>query len=270
MKLLKILLMFLVILGVILGVIVFLGSDASSSGVNGNNDPAFQAARDDIERSWEATEEWSDELYEMSVENLRQQQEDLGSGYQTLFDMLNEHACVRLDKLMMQEFAKSDCNNSRVKALKQGLDKVLNTTPSLAQDQRVRKMLGTYNLYTQILAFGRGAHGCSTGYAFNGGNARWNNFEAHASSVRAKRDGFKRREYFANIRNISAITAALNGVEGKLQSARASFAASLARDIRRSFEAQDHDDMRDMLRATYNRYSSSYRNAELSAYVNGY
>ncbi|MBR1594848.1 MAG: hypothetical protein IJ659_08790 [Alloprevotella sp.] len=271
MKFLKILLMFVVLVGIIVGVLVFATGGSVGSGNTGEDDPLFQSLKADIQRNWNATDNWNDTLYDRSLEMLSQSQSSLRDGYRTLVDFVDERACNRLDSLMMGEFAKADCREARIKELKRGLDRVLSNAPQLREDKRVKKMLGTYSLYVNLLTFARSSFRLPTGFRLTESAAAWNSFASHAQSVRAKKTNYMSSPYYTNVKNISDVARGLQSVDSRLQAARGNFSTQLANSIISAFRGQEPAESRSHLQQVYVQYTNEgFSNGNLNTFVSNY
>lgn len=271
MKFLKILLMFLLLVGIIVGVLVLATGGSFGGRGGGEDDPLFQSLKSDIQRDWDATTEWNDTVYETSLELLRQSQSSLRSGYGTLVDFVNERACNRIDSLMVSEFSKSDCRDQQVRILKRGLDRVLGNAPQLRSDARVKKLLGTYDLYINLLSFARASFKLSTGFRLTEGAAVWNSFSTHEQGVRKKKAAYLGSPYYANVKNVQAIANGLQTVDSRLSYARNAFSSSVARSIINAFNSDSETNRQAHLQQVYVQYTNEgYSNAALDRFVSNY
>ena len=230
MKAVKLLLAFVLILGVVVGALYLTGAMGSDDGSNVKDPETFDKMSKLLEEKWNSVD-WNSDLYDEFLMDIEQNENKLGTEYKnTLIDRLNEKAIPKLHAAMMGEFAKSDCDNQTIKDYKIYLDKFLET--GRVENTKLSEMTGTYNVYQEALTF------CSKSITFNPGNGTtWVPLNTQKQNYITKRNNIKAKPYYKNIENIDKIAKFMNNLEANMNTASRGFKDAVAKKIHDKYKS---------------------------------
>lgn len=267
MKALKLILIAVVVLGAVVG-LLFLSSGESSSEIKGDKNKQMEQLKGKIVQEWASTSEWDTNMLEKDLDMLKQYSKILGDGYRTLVDLTGERACQRLDSVMMGEFAKSDCDPSKIETYGNGLDILLAKIPSYKNDPKVQRMNGTLTLYRNIRKLSRSSMNLAPRFKFD--NDSWANFSAHQQRVISERNTYRQSNYYQYISHLDDIKQGLAGVEGRLNAAKVQFKKDLASQIMKAYSPKDAE-LNSRLKQVHSRYLRELGgNDDLNGFVQNY
>ncbi len=233
MKIIKLLLSFILILGIVIGILYLTGS-FGDSGTGGGSDPKTFAEQSSLlDDEWQ-TASWDINLYKKGMIRLRQNEEALGEdGMKTLIDKLNEYAIPKLRNTMMKEFAKTDCNASTIETLYKSLEELKSTTPGREKHEGIVEMSGTYKIYKEAMRL------CSAKIAFNPGDGtNWTPLANQKKAYLDKRASIKSDPYYKFIQNITDIKNGLNTLDSRLNAAATNFKNDVAQRIIKKYSSR--------------------------------
>ena len=221
MKALKLLIAFIVILGMVVGALYLTGAMGGDDETGGADPETFNKLSASLDEKWNSVE-WNSDLYDECLISLEQDEHKLGTeGMNTLIDKLNEYAIPKLHTAMMGEFAKANCDNNIIQSLNKDLEKLKKT--GRTGNTKFTEMTGTYNVYQKALSF------CSKPIAFDPGNGTsWVPLNTQKQNYIQTRNAIKGDPYYKNIQNIKRITDSLNGLDAKINAAAANFSSAVA------------------------------------------
>lgn len=239
MKALKLIAIAVVALGVIIG-LLFLSGSGSSTTVTGDKSRLMEKMKSDLLTEWNASQEWSTDLFDNSLDKLKQNRHELGDGYQTLVDLTGELACHRLDSLMMGEFAKSDCNHTQIEVYGNALDHLLAKISHFNSNANVKKMQETMALYLSARSLAHRSLALAPNFKIE--TNEWRSFASHSSAIKKQCSDIKANPLWTNISNITEITNGLAQIDSRLQAAKGTFKTKLAHEIIDAYaQLEPHD-----------------------------
>ena len=232
MKAIKLLLAFVLILGVVVGALYLTGAMGGDDESGGSDPETFKNLSALIDDEWNSVE-WNSDLYNKSLMRIEQNEIKLGTGgMNTLIDQLNERAIPKLHTAMMGEFAKSNCDNNIIQSLYKDLEKLKKT--GRTENTKFAEMTGTYNVYQKALNF------CSKAISFDPGNGTsWVPLNTQKQNYIQTRGNIQKDPYYKNIQNIKRIADGLNGLDARMNAAAVKFSGAVADRIYNYYSKQN-------------------------------
>lgn len=267
MKALKLIAIAIVTLAAIIG-LLFLNEGNSSTAVTGDKNKQMEKMKKELLNEWYTTQQWDVASFDNILDRLKQNKRELGNGYQTLVDLTGELACHRLDSLVMEEFAKADCDKSQIDIYSNGLDHLLVKVSHLRNNGDVKKMQGIIDVYNKAYTLSKRDMGLSTG--FNVQTDQWNSFSNYSNSVKRQKNDIQASEYFQYINHVTEIIDGLSKVDSRLAVANNSFKARLAQDIIKAYRQKDPKET-ERLKQVYDRFQREFGDDNnLNTFVQNY
>ncbi|MBQ8462686.1 MAG: hypothetical protein IJ544_01030 [Prevotella sp.] len=233
MKVLKLIAIAIVVLAAVVG-LLFLSGGSGSTTITGDKGRLMEKMKGELLTEWNASQEWDTDLFDNSLDRLKQNRRELGDGYQTLVDLTGELACHRLDSVMMAEWAKSDCDHTQIEVYGNALDHLLAKISHFNSNADVNKMKATMDLYRKARSLS--SRNLSLAPRFNAETDQWTSFASHSSAIKRQCSDIKQSPYWANISNITEITSGLAQIDSRLQAAKGAYKTRLAREIIAAYE----------------------------------
>ena len=231
MKAIKLILSFVLILGVIVGALYLTGAIGVEEEVIPSDPETFNDQRELLDKEWKNAQ-WDINLYDRGTARLAQYKDKLNEDdMKTLVDQLNEYAIPKLYSAMMKEFANPNCDDKTIQSLSKDLTKLKSNAPGREnKDSMLITMTGTYKVYQDAISL------CSKSISFNPGNGvTWTPLETQKNSFRNIRNNIRGNKYFGNIKNITRISNGLNNLETKMNVAAKGFGDRVADRIIKAF-----------------------------------
>lgn len=267
MKALKLIAIAIVLLAAIVGLLL-LTESSSLNTVSGDKGRLMETMKAELLTDWHSTQQWDAAQFDNILDRLKQNRRELGDGYQTLVDLTGELACHRLDSLTMGEFAKADCSKAQIDIYANGLDHLLVKISHFKNNNDMKKMLGTVDIYRKACALGSRELGMSP--QFNARTDRWNSFSNYSNGIKQQRKNIRDSEYFPYIKHITEVQEGLNNVDAKLAAARSRYKTRLAREIIKAYGQMDPKEP-ERLKQVSNRFKREMgSDTGLEAFVNNY
>ena len=235
MKALKLMGVFVLIVGIIAGAIYLPNLiDRLDSDRVETDDVTLKTLVDNIDKEWEIEQRWNKDLYKSHRNLISQYKSDLSEDASKLaLDGLDIKASKILWSEIKKEFAKRDCSYKKVLTLQDGANyvKKKSTAPNADMDE-LQKSVSTYRT---IYYFAKSAHKCnvkfdgdrwSTDVKKNRKSAEYKSFAEYERDILSYRENHINNIYYKKYLN--GITELKNGlneknVKDKLAKARESF-----------------------------------------------
>lgn len=267
MKALKLILIAIGLLAAVVG-LLFLTERSSQNTISGDRGRLMEQMKAELLADWNSTQQWDAAQFDNILDRLKQNRHELGDGYQTLVDLTGELACHRLDSLTMGEFAKTDCSRAQIDIYANGLDHLLVKISHFKNNNDVKKMLGTVDIYRKACALGSRELGMSP--QFNDRTDRWNSFANYSNSIKQHRKNIMDSDYFSFIKHITEVQDGLNKVDTKLATARSRYKSRLAQEIIKAYGKMDPKEP-DRLKQVYDRFKREMgSDSALDSFVQNY
>lgn len=287
MKALKLIFIFIAVLGMVIGM-VFLTNTHTVDPDDPDYVSYYNESEEQINSEWTSGSEWSREHFENTKSYLEVREKKLGGGCQTLVDHFHNQALCCLYDCFITEFAKSDCDRIKVTELKDDLDNFVMEAPEQKEEIKTKALYDIHRLYQKAYSLAV-QENFSLRPNFNKVDGTWNNYHQHRERQEGKRSDIRNDSLFCYIENISVISDGLNSLDRKLDDAEEVFKNSLAIaivneykseklnipssiSIERIGEAEKQLDVYEMtykkLRDTNNRYEREFgKNPKLASLV---
>ena len=225
MKILKLILVFVIVLGGVVGAF-FLSGGSTNSGLNDPSDDTYQTYRTQFENDWKDKGDWSDSLFRAHCDMVRQ----LSLEYNvTPLKDLNTTTAVEVvfDKIF-EEWSSISCKKATVEYYITALDTIQAEDENATSNPNVQKIKSVNETYKRAYALAHKTIGLTPG--FDG--TSWRSFSSYSNSVLSEKNSILNdanyKQYLANIRDIKN---GLNAIPSKLDNAKTRFYNNLASAI---------------------------------------
>ena len=236
MKILKIILIFIVLIG---GIFLALNWDSlfgeqSKKTVRTDKKIDITQKCDEIRKAWEKTQRWDMALYEEQKSTIEQEEHDncyMKDGYATAMTTLQEcainKACgsfkaVLNDPSIFSETLLSDQYK--------GVLRLVNDF-NISGDERIDSVNHIHDLYTQALQFSKSSHEVKA--FFDQKNRNWESLESKKTQILNQAKTIKENTYFMFIQNVPGLSEGLDEsiIANKIDNQANTFYADLSLDI---------------------------------------
>jgi len=259
MKILKLLAIFIVIVGGILLALNWGSLFSSSSDADGfisEDKIDIKKKCAEIRDAWAAQSGWNEALYRSQREDIDQSMAmKLFSreGYNVVNNTLHETVTNKVRDSYMAALHADPFNEIALKEQYDGV-KYVKQAEKLGSDARITKVEQIHQLYTSINAFAKSKHVISPN--FNKQTADWVSFASAQSGVLATARKYRQNPLFAEMENIPGFKAALNeeALKKITSPQRSAFYSGLSQQIVSHF--QDVEPTQD----NYNLFNQIYKN----------
>lgn len=269
MKSIKIFIVFIIVLGSIVG-LFYLVQTKNSKPIPSISDTTYQSYREQIEGDWEQAGDWDEQLFLSHCDLLRQ----LSVQYETatLNDLNTKTAIEIIQKKIFEEWATPSCSKVAVDRYNNAIKVIESQDNNAKDDLNVQKIKRVYGVYS--VAYGLSHQGVGLSPHFDGSN--WNSYSSFSSSLMSKRNSIlNNSDYKENLANIVDIKRGLEGLPDKLANGRKRFGDELAGSII-NYYSQTAPSARSQLglnelRNVINKYEVEFSsNNRLSAFARSY
>lgn len=227
MKILKLAILVIVVLGVVVGAF-FLTSPSADIPADSVVSHEAQGRSDRIKKDFSETAAWSQEAYVRQANEIDQDEASgniSGTDRRLLHDQLNNAAINQLYAQMTGEFSKPSCSNAVITELYSGVKALQAKVPA---DQRLATLEQCYGKYEAIRRFVAGPVSFPIG--FNG--TSWKSLSEHQSAFRQKLNGYRNDALYKQyLSNITELKSGLSGMEAKAAKEAAGYYRRLADQI---------------------------------------
>ena len=225
MKIVKLLLVFFVILGAVVGAFYLIGG-GTTSGLEEPSDDTYQTYRKQFENDWKNKGDWSDSLFSAHCDMVRMLSMDYNVA--PLKDLNTTTAVEVVYDKIFKEWESVTCRKAVVENYIKALGKIQAEDENAKSNPNVQKMISVNDTYKKALALAHKSIGLSPG--FDGSS--WRSFSSYSNSMLSEKssmqDNANYKQYLANIKDIKD---GLNSIPSKLDNARSRFYSDLANEI---------------------------------------
>lgn len=258
MKAIKLLLVFILVLGGVVGVLYLVSDDPGTTIAVPEND-AFSYVSDQIDSTWAGVQDWDESVFNKNWELIKQNQHSFNVGP---LKEKNTLAAVRIihDKLV-EQWGMATCKKSVIDGYMKGIsyicekDEGASTIPLVQEIQEIHRVYkSAYTLATSRLRLKP---------AFDAGQISWNSYDDYCSEKTRARSSLLNNSYYRTyLSEITVIKNGLAAVPDKLADNRAIFYKDLAETIIAHYKripsgSRTSDQLSD-LRSARNRYNAEY------------
>ena len=266
MKILKLLGIFIVVLGIVIGALYIKSAltDADSDDIKIILPDNVTDQRAEMEDFWNRAEDWDSKHFEAEYSHIQQ---CLHANYidhaaaNQLTSLLCNLVINRMHGLQVGEYNKSDCNIGIVKGYMKGIDAVCQKLSSYNNDDRVRQLRNIEKLYDEISTFGRSS--CIPGNNLSenaDGSHQWLDYDSYAKGRRQKAADYRENStYLEFLKNITVLKNGISeeSVNSRLTKGKKSYGSALANAIAAAYEAIPAGEV---TQTTFNSIKKDYQN----------
>lgn len=225
MKIVKLLLVFVVILGAVVGAFYLIGG-GTTSGLEEPSDDTYQTYRKQFENDWKNKGDWSDSLFSAHCDMVRMLSKDYNVA--PLKDLNTTTAVEVVYDKIFKEWESILCRKVVVDNYIKALGKIQAEDENAKSNPNVQKIISVNDTYKKAIALAHKSIGLSPG--FDGSS--WRSFSGYSNSMLSEKssmqDNANYKQYLANIKDIKD---GLNSIPFKLDNARSRFYSDLANEI---------------------------------------
>ena len=192
-----------------------------------------------IDKYWQAGV-WSPECYDTARAYLYSGRKKLQGSFITLLEYNDSRAIGIIDTAMVAEWAKPNCDPSKVRYFYDGLKKVKSESKSEGGtgvekiDNRVPRLDETYKLYRELLSFIQNDYEMTANYPSSTSMAEL--LRSHHSSFLGKKTSLGSSKYYSYLKNITSIKEGLANTEERLCRAEKSYFERMIAKATRYYE----------------------------------
>ena len=246
MKILKLLGIFIAVLGIVIGALYIKSAltDADSDDIKIILPDNVTDQRAEMEDFWNRAEDWDSKHFEAEYSHIQQ---CLHANYidhaaaNQLTSLLCNLVINRMQGLQLGEYHKSDCNIGIVKGYMKGIDAVCQKLSSYNNDDRVRQLRNIEKLYDEISTFGRSSFIPGNNLSENAdGSHQWLDYDSYAKGRRQKAADYRENStYLEFLKNITVLKNGISeeSVNSRLTKGKKSYGSALANAIAAAYEA---------------------------------
>lgn len=225
MKILKLILVFVIVLGGVVGVFWLIGGN-TSSGLDDPSDNTYQTYRTQFENDWKDKGDWSDSLFGAHCDMVRQL--SLEYNVAPLKDLNTTTAVEVVFDKIFQEWSSASCKKVTVEYYIKALGKIQAEDENAKSNPNVQKINSVNETYKKAYALAHKGVGLTPG--FDG--TSWRSFSNYSNYMLSEKNSMQNdtnyKQYLANIKDIKD---GLNAIPSKLDNARSCFYNDLASAI---------------------------------------
>lgn len=235
MKAIKLILTFVVILGVIVGAFYVF------TGIRGKSLPpidvnTLESYRSQFENDWKQQGDWNVNLYKNHVTTVDQLSVDF-----EVEDLRRYNAQLALELVhdkVFGEWSKATCNKNDVDKYINALTTITTTNKSFNNDKLASEIRQVNTTYREALTVANLSIGLRPG--FNG--TSWNSYDNYEKGIKQRRDNvLKNENYKQYLSNITSIKNGLNAIDAKLSKGRSTFYNNLASSIKAYYNNKERN-----------------------------
>lgn len=225
MKAIKLIIIFIVLLGGVAGAFLLL-TDGEEGVLSSPPNTIYQSFSDEIKDDWKQKGDWDEKLFLSHCESVRQ----LGVKYETgtLKDLNTTTAIEIVNRKIFDAWSSASCQKSTIEKYVQAIQVIERENKNAETDVRVKKIRSVYATYCEAYRLAHQSIGLSP--SFNGYS--WNSYNNYAASVKGKRDHMLANSiYKEHLSGILELKNGLNSIPDKLSAGKTHFYNALADKI---------------------------------------
>lgn len=266
MKILKLLGIFIAVLGIIIGALYLKSAltDADSDDIKILLPDNAAEQRVEMEDFWSHAENWDAKHFEAEYSHIQQ---CLHANYidhaasNQLTSLLCNLVINRMHSLQVGEYHKSNCNIDVVKGYMKGIDAVCQKLSSYNNDDRVRQLRDIEKLYNEINTFAKSSFIPNNNLSEDSdGSHSWFDYDSYAKGRRQKAADYRNDStYLQFLNNITDLKNGITdeSVNSRLSKGKKSYGTALAKAIAAAYEAiPSHE----VTQATFRNIKKDYQN----------
>lgn len=234
MKAFKLFIIFLILLGAIIGVFFLIFQDEVIK-LPPPTDDTYQTYRDQFEEDWKQKGDWDKDLYLSHCDMVNQLSTHFEAA--TLKDLSTKMASELVYIKIFDEWGKSNCNKATVDEYRAAVDVIKENDSNAKEDPNIIKILDVYSTYCS--AYNLINKKLSWAPRFSDDD--WPNFSTISGSVERERSSIiGNTNYKTYLANISYIKNGLNEIPDRLDNAKHNYYRLLAEKIIDEYSTISH------------------------------
>lgn len=263
-KAVKLILVFVVVMAIVVGAFLLASSENSGSGKGYSMDDVSATYAKEFEDKWKEANDWDYDLFMQNHSTINVLSKD--HSVETLRDLNTLHATMLVHDNLIAEWKKSSCSEAKVSRYMQAIDTITKYDRKAASDNNIKELRRINSVYRRALTLARSSIGLQPQFS---APDHWNSFEQYKQRVMAERSSIlgnsDYREYLQNITNLHS---SLNGIEGKMATAKRQFYEHLADRIKSYYNncTRTGDNLR-TLSSVRDKYKRESGNENLNKFV---
>ena len=269
MKAIKLTIIFIVILGGIIGAFLLFNRDKVVT-LPPLSDQAYKTYRDQIVNGWEQADDWDEGLYQSNCDLIQQ----LSTQFETksLNDLNTQTATKIVYDKIFDEWKSQSCAKNVIEKYNDAIKVIESKDNNAKNNPNVQTIKNVYLTYSTAYSLAHQSIGLTP--HFNGNS--WNSYSSYSSSIENKmKSMLNNPNYQKYLSNIVDIKNGLSAIPDKISTGRARFYEGLANSIIHYYSqinrAERSRSELNVLRNVKSRYEGEYRsNYRLSSFVNDY
>lgn len=226
MKILKLVGLFVIIAGVIIGILFIKPPGDEGSSNNGPNDMSLTEYKADFAKDWDEKHDWDEKIFRRHCREIK----TLAKDYDVteLNDYNISEASDIVNEKIFSLWKSANCKKVDVDRYRAAVDTIVHYDAKMANNIGVKKIKEVYGVYADAYNFVIKPLSLSPG--FNG--TGWNNFKNYAEQQRAHKNRILANPSYKNhLSNITQIKDGLGNLDSRLSQAQRSFYIALENQI---------------------------------------
>lgn len=271
MKALKLVIIFVVALGGIVGAFLLLSGNNKGAGIVPPEDNSYETYRVQIENEWNQLEDWNEQVYKKNCDLVKQLSADR-SGFQysqPLMDLNTRKAVEIVREKIFAEWSSSSCRKNVIEKYINAVSVIENMDRNAASNPNVKQMKSVNSTYVKAYSLANRRIGLTP--RFDGQS--WNSYESYSSSISSQKNAILAdSNYKEYLSNITGVKKGLNSIPDKLAEGKSRFSRSLANLIVDYYddilsEERTRQQLNE-LRSMRNRFDSAFpSSSELNSFI---
>lgn len=235
MKAIKLILAFVVILGVIVGALYIFTGDVGGK-LPPMDDNTLESFRSQFENDWKQKGDWDANLFNVHVTTVKQL--SVNFSVEELRRYNTQLALELVHEKVFGEWGKATCSKSVVDKYINALNTIISTDNSARSDNLATQIRQVNTTYREALTVANLSIGLRPG--FNG--TSWNSYDNYEKGIKQRRDNvLKNENYKQYLSNITSIKNGLNAIDAKLSKGRSTFYNNLASSIKAYYNNKERN-----------------------------
>ncbi|MBO7265327.1 MAG: hypothetical protein J6U91_03760 [Alistipes sp.] len=227
MKIVKLALIFIAIVGVIVGIFfIDIDIDGITRPIGQITDIRLKELRAEIENGWKERTDWDKEFFVDYHKEIDVISRDFS--VTTLRNFHTSQAVAIVHKKIFEHWSTAQCNKNNVDVYRNAVNIICNEDNDAKNNPTVNEIINVYNLYIKALGLATSNFVPKSG--FNG--STWKSYDSYMREQKqAINSILGDTRYRSSLANITAIRNGLNGAEGRMASGKTKYYDNLVNEI---------------------------------------
>lgn len=260
MKILKIAALFVVCVGVVVGLLYLISPHHDAEPTPDIEDTLVAQYRADFEEDWDAANDWDKSVFDSHVHELR----TLGADHDVteLKDYNVIRATEYVSKGALAEWHRPNCRKAEIDRYMSGVSAITEHDPAMSCHDKIAEVSRINNVYREASSLAAESFGLSPNLRPSStAGCTWNNFESYASNKRGQKNRIEANsDYKTHLSGITTLKSGLASVDSRLSAARKSYygkvEAAMASELYRVADSNATRDRLNGMNKAYQRFKS--------------